>query len=112
MRDGAVEPFFGVCTEEEYFADLLEAPGGRTDRELAMRVVRGSEECLRWMEEGGARFQPPLSGILSLARTSAFFLGGGKALVNARHRTAGRPGAEARCDSEAVHVEVEGGKVG
>ena len=31
----------------------------------------------------GVRFQPSLSGTLSLSRTNAFFLGGGKALVNA-----------------------------
>ncbi|TWA63465.1 hypothetical protein FBZ82_113123 [Azospirillum brasilense] len=36
-----------------------------------------------WMEECGVRFQPSLSGTLSLSRTNAFFLGGGKALVNA-----------------------------
>lgn len=39
------------------------------------------------MQERGVRFQPSLSGTLSLARTNAFFLGGGKGLVNAYYRT-------------------------
>ena len=44
------------------------------------------------MQEHGVRFQPSLSGTLSLARTNAFFLGGGKALLNAEYRTAERLG--------------------
>jgi tricarballylate dehydrogenase len=35
-----------------------------------------------------ARFQPALGGTLHLSRTNAFFLGGGKALLNAYYRTA------------------------
>ena len=34
------------------------------------------------------RFQPSLSGTLHLSRTNAFFMGGGKALVNAYYRSA------------------------
>ena len=62
----------------------------RQDRRepLARLAIRTSEECLPWMEAHGVRFQPSLSGTLSLSRTNAFFLGGGKALVNAYYRTA------------------------
>ena len=38
------------------------------------------------MMRHGVRFQPPLGGTLQLARTNAFFLGGGKALMNAYYR--------------------------
>ena len=40
------------------------------------------------MVGNGVRFQPSLGGTLHLSRTNAFFLGGGKALVNAYYRTA------------------------
>ena len=40
------------------------------------------------------RFQPSLRGTLHLGRTNAFFLGGGKALMNAYYATAERLGVE------------------
>jgi tricarballylate dehydrogenase len=40
------------------------------------------------MRRHGVRFQDSLSGTLHLSRTNAFFLGGGKALVNAYYRSA------------------------
>ena len=63
----------------EYYDDLLKVTGGKTDETArAPGHPDSSEECLPWMEEHGVRFQPSLSGTLSLARTNAFFLGGGK----------------------------------
>jgi DNA-binding transcriptional LysR family regulator len=41
-----------------------------------------------WMRKHGVRFQPSLAGTLHLSRTNAFFMGGGKALVNAYYRSA------------------------
>lgn len=84
-------------SEEEYFADLMKVAGGKTDEHLARLAIRSSEECLPWMIEHEVRFQPSLSSTLSLARTKAFFLGGGKSLVNAYYRTAARLGVEVQC---------------
>jgi tricarballylate dehydrogenase len=42
------------------------------------------------MRRHGVHFQPSLSGALHTARTNAFFMGGGKALVNAYYRSAQR----------------------
>lgn len=69
--------------EDEYFDDLLRVTKGETDETLARLTIRESETCLPWMARHGIRFQPSLTGTLSLSRTNAFFLGGGKALVNA-----------------------------
>ena len=55
------------------------------------------------------RFQPSLSGTLSLGRTNAFFLGGGKALVNAYYRTAQALGVEVHYETEVVHVGMTEG---
>ena len=50
-----------------------------------------------------------LSGTLSLSRTNAFFLGGGKALINALYRTAEALGITILYDTEVQHIEVEDG---
>jgi len=55
--------------EDEYFDDLIRVTGGKTDEALARLVIRSSEGCLAWMERHGVRFQPSLSGTLSLSRT-------------------------------------------
>ena len=77
----------GVLTdsysEDEFYDDLLKVTKGNTDEELARLTIRESEACYEWMLQQGCYFQESLSGTLSLSRTNAFFLGGGKALVNA-----------------------------
>jgi len=71
---------------DEFFDDLLRVTKGNTDEAQAKQVIEQSPECYAWMEKQGVRFQPSLSGTLSLSRTNAFFLGGGKALVNAYYQ--------------------------
>jgi tricarballylate dehydrogenase len=58
------------------------------------------------MERHGVRFQPSLSGTLHLARTNAFFLGGGKALLNAYYRSAERLGVRVEYDAEVCAVDT------
>jgi tricarballylate dehydrogenase len=74
-------------------------------------TIRASQDALGFMEANGVRFQPALSGTLSLSRTNAFFLGGGKALVNAYYRTAERLGVEIAYDTEVVSVALDGDRV-
>src|SRR6185369_14350916 len=64
-----------------------------------------------WMTQRGARFQPPLRGTLNLSRTNAFFLGGGKALLNAYYRTAQRAGVVVEYDTEVESITLDGGVV-
>lgn len=92
--------------EEEYYQDLLKVTAGNTDPELAQMTIRQSEECLPWMEAHGVRFQPSLSGTLSLARTNAFFSGGGKSLVNAYYRTALGLGVEVLYEAQVTHLSL------
>jgi tricarballylate dehydrogenase len=63
------------------------------------------------MTAHGVHFQPSLTGTLSLGRTNAFFLGGGKALVNAYFRTAERLGVRILYDTEVTGLQLEGGTV-
>lgn len=99
-----------VYPEQEYFEDLMQVTEGKTDETLLRLTIRESEQCLEWMTAHGVHFQPSLSGTLSLSRTNAFFLGGGKALVNAYYLTAARLGVEVQYDTEVSHVHLEGGR--
>jgi tricarballylate dehydrogenase len=96
--------------EAEYFDDLIRVTGGKTDEPLARMVIRQSEDCLPWMQAHGVRFQPSLTGTLSLSRTNAFFLGGGKALVNAYYRTAQALGVTVMYEAEIVKIGLDGSK--
>lgn len=107
MHSGPLGPLVEDYSEEEYFSDLLKVTGGKTDEHLARLAIRTSEECLPWMEEHGVRFQPSLSGTLSLARTNAFFMGGGKSLVNAYYRTAEALGVDVLYEAHVTHLELD-----
>ncbi|GAB5449324.1 FAD-dependent tricarballylate dehydrogenase TcuA [Gymnodinialimonas sp.] len=111
MHAGPLGPLIESYSEEEYFADLMKVTDGKTHEGLARLAIRTSEECLPWMEARGVRFQPSLSGTLSLARTNAFFLGGGKGLVNAYYRTAAKLGIDVIYEAKVTHLEVEDDKV-
>lgn len=88
MHLGPLGPLIETCDEYEFVSDLLKVTGGKTDLRPARMVIQNTEECQPRMEAHGVRFQPSLSGTLSLARTNAFFVGGGKSLINAYYRTA------------------------
>lgn len=92
--------------EDEYWDDLLRVTAGNTDEALARLTIRTSAEVTPWMEECGVRFQPSLSGTLNLSRTNAFFLGGGKALVNAYYATAERSGVDILYDTEVLELPL------
>ena len=62
------------------------------------------------MRSHGVRFQPSLSGALHTARTNAFFMGGGKALVNAYFRSAERLGVRVRYDAPVDRLELRDGR--
>lgn len=95
--------------EDEYWTDLLKVTAGQTNEALARMVICQSETCMKWMMEQGIRFQPSLGGTLHLSRTNAFFLGGGKALVNALYRTAEQLGVDIEYNSEVYELIIQDG---
>ncbi len=95
--------------EEEYWEDLRRVTGGQTNKELARMVIRESARATDWMSAHGVVFQPALKGTLNLSRTNAFFLGGGKALLNAYFRKAGQLGIDVLYDTEAISIDIEEG---
>ena len=94
--------------EEEYWQDLVKVTGGLTHEALARIALRESAVCRDWMRSHGVRFQNSLSGTLHLSRTNAFFLGGGKALVNAYYRSAERLGVKIRYNAAVQSLELDG----
>ncbi|MDH4249534.1 MAG: FAD-dependent oxidoreductase, partial [Deltaproteobacteria bacterium] len=97
--------------EEEYWEDLKRVTEGKTDEALARLVIRESALATDWMAANGVVFQPSLKGTLNLSRTNAFFLGGGKALLNAYYRRAERLGIDVLYDTEVTALELRDGKV-
>ncbi len=110
MHDAPQDVLTEAYPEDEYWADLLKVTGGLTDERLARIAIRDSSECRDWMRHHGVRFQDSLSGTLHLSRTNAFFLGGGKALVNAYYRSAERLGVQIRYQAEVASLELEGSR--
>ena len=62
-----------------------------------------------WVVEQGVRWQPSLGGTLSLGRTNSFFLGGGRAMLNALYLTAEKLGVEIAYDAEVTDLQIEDG---
>lgn len=109
-HDAATGFLSGPYPEEEFWEDLLRVTEGQTDEQLARFMIRESKEVLDWIVDQGVRFQPSLGGTLSLGRTNSFFLGGGRAMLNALYQTAERLGVEIHYDTEVVDLEVDDGR--
>src|SRR5438105_3037028 len=110
MHDGPLHVLSGSYPEEEYFRDLINVTGGLTDEKLARLTIRRTQEHVRWMQRYGARFQPPLTGTLQLARTNAFFLGGGKALINAYYAAVKALGVDIAYETEVIDFAIRDGR--
>jgi tricarballylate dehydrogenase len=110
MHDAPQDVLVEAYSEEEYWQDLLKVTGGLTDELLARLVIRASAICRPWMRRHGVHFQPSLSGALHTARTNAFFMGGGKALVNAYYRSAQGLGVRVRYQAPVDRLELRDGR--
>ncbi len=102
----------GAYPEDEFWDDLIRVTGGQTNEPLARFALRESDNIGTWMEAHGCRFQPAMRGTLHLARTNAFFLGGGKALMNAYYAFAEKLGVEIRYGAEVRELDIRDGRFG
>src|SRR5882757_9694753 len=108
-HDAATDILTGPYPEQEFFEDLLRLTGGQTDEELARHMIAESKDILGWIVKQGVRWQPSLGGTLSLGRTNSFFLGGGRAMLNALYLTAEKLGVEILYDAEVLDLEIDNG---
>ena len=109
MHDAPQDVLIEAYPEEEFWQDLLKVTGGITNEHLARMVIRASSTCRNWMRKHGVIFQPPLSGALHVARTNAFFMGGGTALVNAYCRSAENLGVQIHYEALVDRLEIDNG---
>ena len=109
MHDAPQDVLIEAYPEEEFWQDLLKVTGGITNEHLARMVIRASSTCRNWMRKHGVIFQPPLSGALHVARTNAFFMGGGTALVNAYFRSAENLGVQIHYEALVDRLEIDNG---
>ncbi len=110
MHDAPTDVLTEAYREDEYFADLLRVTGGETTESLARLVIRESPHANAWMKSYGVRFQPSLGGTLHLGRTNAFFLGGGKALMNTYYAAAEARGIRVLYNAEVTELNFCNGK--
>lgn len=110
MHDAPQDELTEAYPEEEFWQDLLKVTGGRTSEPLTRLVIRHSHHVRDWMRRHGVHFQPSLSGTLHLSRTNAFFMGGGKALVNAYYRSAEALGVRVRYETPVRALELDGAR--
>ena len=110
MHDAPTDVLTEEYREDEYFADLLRVTGGETAESLARLVIRESPHANAWMKSYGVRFQPSLGGTLHLGRTNAFFLGGGKALMNTYYAAAEARGIRVFYNAEVTELNLCNGK--
>ena len=111
MHQSPTATLKGSYSGSDYWRDLLSVTHGKTDERLARMAIDATGELLPWMEAHGARFQPALEGTLSLSRTNAFFLGGGKALMNAYYGAAERLGVNVLYDTEVRSLCLASGMI-
>ena len=108
-HDSATAWLSGPYSEDEFWEDLLQVTKGRTDEDLARMMIDLSKPMLDWIQQQGVRFQPSLGGTLSLGRTNSFFLGGGRAMLNALYRRAQSLGVTVEYDAEVIGLDIEDG---
>ncbi len=102
----------GAYPEEELLEDLLQVGGGPSENPDFMRMaVHESASVIPWMTSTNVRWQRPLAGTLHLSRTNAFFLGGGKALVNTYYATAAEMGIKIEYEAGVSELLIDGNHI-
>ena len=97
----------GPYPEEEFLDDIMRVTDGRSDEELARLTISESKQLWDFMTAEGVRFQPSLTGTLALGRTNAFFLGGGRALLNTLYASAESLGVQVAYDAEVIGLDID-----
>lgn len=108
-HDHGNEILTGPYPVDEFWDDLLRVTHGHTDRDLARFTLEQSQQLWDFLWDQGVRYQPSLGGTLSLGRTNAFFLGGGRTMLNALYATAEQLGVEIRYETRLTTPVIRDG---
>ena len=107
MHDGPTRYVPDAYGENTFFKELLHVTRAATDEQLARILIRGSATIAAWLDDNGVRLQDPASGAMPYSRRTAFFLGGGKAMINALYATAAKLGVAVDYESEVVAFDFD-----
>jgi tricarballylate dehydrogenase len=99
----------GTYSEDDFFKDVMSVTEGKTNEHLARIAIRASADCTDWMKSKGVRFQGAFGGTMQLGRTNAFFLGGGKSMMNSYYAAAERAGIRVIYNAEVIGLDVVDG---
>jgi tricarballylate dehydrogenase len=109
IHDGPDAMLTGSYSEDELWKDLVIVSDEDLNESMALLAIRGSQELPTFLEEHGVHWQDPLKGTLHLSRTNRFFLGGGKAMLNALYSSAHGQGIDVRYETPVVDFIFEDG---
>ena len=110
MHDAPQDVLTGAYSEDEFWRDLQNVTGGLTNEALARIVIRESSRCRSGCAGTASTSSRRSRARCTFARTNAFFMGGGKALVNAYYRSAETLGVDVRYDSPVDALDLEDGR--
>lgn len=109
IMHGAPSPLFpGSYDEADFAADLTKAAEGAENEALAQVLIRQSATIPDWLAAEGVVFQTIACGGLPWSRKTAFFLGGGKAMINTLYATATRLGIAIHHHSRVTGLTPDG----
>lgn len=110
MHSAPTDVLTGIYSEDEFFDDIFKVTKGQTNEEYARFVISRTPQAVEWAKAHGVRFQPSMRGTLHLGRTNAFFLGGGKSLINAYFHSAQKLGVKIFYEFEALQLSATKGR--
>lgn len=101
----------GPYPAAELAADLHRATAARAAPELAAQLIQASESLPDWLQLAGVALQPAGDGRVPFSRKTLFFLGGGKALLNALYARAEADGVHIHYRHEVLGLLLDGARV-
>nr|WP_295834036.1 FAD-dependent tricarballylate dehydrogenase TcuA [uncultured Azospirillum sp.] len=109
MHDEPTPWVRGRYPADDYQTDLRRV-ADTADHGVARLFVDASADIVDWLAGNGVRFQSCADEVLPYSRKTAFFLGGGKALVNALYATAEGLGVAIRYNSDVRALHLRDGR--
>ena len=105
-HDGPTNLFPGRYGEEEFLDQIRQVSEGQSDEALARILVHHSRDLPDWLQGQGVVFQTTESPTLPWSKRTAFFLGGGMAMLNSLYRQAQRLGIKILYQTRVEHIEL------
>ncbi len=96
----------GSYPKEELRDDLIGVSGSFDNPEVAELVIGRSQEMAQWMHEHSITFKKEIRGTLNLSRTNAFFMGGGRVLVDTYYKLIQKLGVRVFYDAPASSINI------